>query len=80
MMVNKGKTDIIHFRQRNEPRSDFKFYYGEFVLQTVDKYKYLGCVLDEFLDFTCTMGILAESSTRALGAVINKCLKQSNLS
>ena len=51
MMVNNDKTNIIHFRQWNEPRSNFKFYSGEFVLQTVDKYKYLGCVLDEFLDF-----------------------------
>ncbi len=39
---------------------------------TVNQYKYLGLVLDEFLECNITEGILADSGSRALRAIYNK--------
>ena len=37
-----------------------------------EKYKYLGCVLNEFLDYTSTSKILSDAASRALGSVVTK--------
>ena len=41
-------------------------------IEMAEKYKYLGCVFNETLDYTCTAKILADAASRALGSVINK--------
>ena len=41
-------------------------------LEVVSQYKYLGLVLNEFLDFSITAALLAESAGRALGAIYSK--------
>ena len=79
MSINEEKTNIVHFRRKSEPQDSFGFSFGDTVLNTVDKYKYLGCVLNEFLDYSCTMDILAESSSRALASIINTSIKESSL-
>ena len=38
-----------------------------------DKYKYLGLVLNVFLDFSMTAKLVAQSASRALGLLIAKC-------
>ncbi len=47
------------------------------MLNIVDRYKYLGVVLQENLDFKITEEVLAGAAGRALGAIISKfkCLK-----
>jgi hypothetical protein len=42
------------------------------VLKTVESYRYLGLVLNEFLVFDKSVEILSESAGRALGAIIGK--------
>ncbi len=55
------------------PRSPFLFTLGNETLKVVDRYTYLGLVLQEHLDFNVTAKIVAQSASRALGLVICKC-------
>ena len=80
MKINQEKTQIVHFRRAKIPCTEFQFSIGKDSLTVSSKYKYLGCVLNETLDFTITADTLSDSAGRALGAVINKCLKKNNLS
>jgi hypothetical protein len=41
-------------------------------LQIVQRYKYLGLVFDEYLNYKVSAEVLADSGGRALGAIINK--------
>ncbi len=42
-------------------------------LETVDKYKYLGVFIDEYLTYKKAAEILSAAAGRALGGMINKC-------
>ncbi len=44
-----------------------------------DSYKYLGCILDETLDFSVTVKVLAGAASHALGAIIAKYHKAGRL-
>ncbi len=46
---------------------------GETVLYTIKQYKYLGLVLNQFVDFNITAQVLSDAANRALGSIINKC-------
>ena len=71
--VNQEKTQIVHFRIPSQCKSKYIFKYGnENTIQIVDKYRYLGIVLDEFLNFDATINLLSESGSRALGGLIGK--------
>ena len=72
MTVNVSKTKVIHFRIKSQFRTNFKFLIGDNEIEVVEKYKYLGLVLDEHLDFNVTTSVLAGSAGRALGAVSTK--------
>ncbi len=72
MQVNQDKTNVIHFRRRNDPRTQHIFTCGVFNLEVVEKYKYLGCVLDESLDYNTTSKVLSNAASRALGSIISK--------
>ena len=54
MNVNIGKTKIIHFRKKRVLRTEFEFHFGTSKLEICENYKYLGVVLNEFVDFTET--------------------------
>ena len=53
-------------------RSSFQFKCGESPIEYTDKYKYLGLVLNEHLDYNITAKYVAQSATRALGLLISK--------
>ena len=72
LLVNNQKTNVVHFRPKNTDRTSIQFCYGDNVLQVVNKYKYLGIVLDEFLDFSTSAELLADAGGRAFGALRNK--------
>ena len=38
-------------------------------------YKYLGCTINDFLDYSFTVNKLAEAAGRALGSLISKMIK-----
>ena len=75
MVVNETKTQIVHFRGPNIDRTNFVFQYNDKILDVVPRYKYLGVVLDEFLNFDVTAGTLSDAAGRALGAVISRIHK-----
>ena len=68
LTVNKDKTKIVHFRKPQQPRNQYGFKYGSDILEIVDKYKYLGTVLNEYLNFNITADVLAGAGGRALGS------------
>ena len=72
ILVNTVKSKVVHFRKNSQARSEFEFTLGEHVLNYVENYKYLGVVLNEFLDFTVTCNNLAQSASRALGEINSK--------
>ena len=52
LCINESKTKIVHFRVGPAtPRACYIFKCGDKLLETVDKYRYLGIVLNEFLAF-----------------------------
>jgi hypothetical protein len=51
----------------------FAFKCGDDCIQNCSDYKYLGLVLNEFLDYNITAKSVALSANRALGLVIAKC-------
>ncbi len=75
MRVNIKKTKIILFRTKTQPRTDFNFMFNNEIVECVDKYKYLGIILDQYLDFNITATVLASSASRALGSIYTKFAK-----
>lgn len=67
MVVNPTKSHVVHFRPQRCPKTNFVFKYAGEDILIVSRYKYLGVVLDEFLDFNITATVLADSAGRALG-------------
>ncbi len=66
------KTNIVHFRRKRKPQTTFKFKFENNSLNIVDRYKYLGVVLQENLDFKITEEVLADATGRAITVKICK--------
>ena len=72
MKVNSKKSNVVHFRPKSCQMTDYSFTYDTETIEIVTKYKYLGLIFDEFLDYNATAAVLADSAGRALGAIYNK--------
>ena len=59
MCVNEAKTQVMHFRSNQTPRTNDEFIYNGKPLDIVDHYRYMGLDLNEKLDFTHTANTLA---------------------
>jgi hypothetical protein len=70
--VNSDKSQVVHFRTPSIPQSSFSFTCGSCQIKTVDRYKYLGLIIHQFLDFKITADAVAKSASRALGLLIAK--------
>jgi len=70
--VNTSKSKIMHFRKKSKPVCDYTFKLGNEDVEIVSKYKYLGIILDEHIDYRVTSEVLASASGRALGSIISK--------
>ena len=79
MRVNIKKTKVVHFRVASQNRTNFHFKFNEEEINCVEKYKYLGVILQENLDFNVTASVLAGSGSRALGGIISKFKKLKGL-
>ncbi len=62
----------MHFRGKCITCTKFNFKFDHNELKIVDRYKYLGIILQENLDYNITTYVLAGAAGRALGAVISK--------
>ena len=76
MSVNISKTKVVHFRKNNKVLTDFEFKLGDSILEVCHKYKYLGVILNEFLDFTETANVLSEYAGRAFSMLVSNLYKQ----
>ena len=76
MSVNISKTKVVHFRKKNKAITDFEFKLGDSILEICHKYKYLGVILNEFLDFTETANVLSESAGRAFSMLVSNLYKR----
>ncbi len=72
LKVNTDKTKVVHFRSKRKRCTEFNFTFDNSPLNVVNKYKYLGVILEEHLDFNLTSSVLANAAGRALGSVISK--------
>ncbi len=72
MKINNDKTKVIHFRKKSTKIAIVIFQLGEHEVKKVDKYKYLGVYLDEYLDYQTIANTLSSATGRALGSVISK--------
>ena len=74
LIVNPGKSKVVHFRNPPKQQCDFNFQLGNDgpKLEIVENYKYLGTFFDEYLTFTKATEVLNAAANRALGGMINK--------
>lgn len=79
LSINAQKSQIMHFRKSRKNVTKFVFKIGKEVLKITDKYKYLGVVLHENLNFSCTTEVLANSAGRAFGSIMSKFKQMKNM-
>ena len=72
LIINSDKSQIRHFRNRRNSQTNKVFRLGEVEIKIVEKYKYLGIILDEYLNYNITAETLCSSASRALGALHSK--------
>ena len=72
MQINTDKTKVIHYRNQSVQKSNYVFKYGSSIVEYTQFYKYLGLVIDKFLDYTVTAKYIAQLATRALELLISK--------
>ncbi len=72
MMVNESKTKIVHLRNNVTHCTNVCFKLSGNVLNKVEKYRYFGVILNEYLEYDTIATILSEASGRAVGAVLAK--------
>lgn len=72
MMVNLGKTKLVHFRRPSTPRTDRILYFNNNALDVVQEYRYLGLQITEHLDLNHMAKCVANAASRSLGLVIAK--------
>ena len=77
---NNQKSQVVHYRKKRRNQTTFKFSLSNHEIKVVDRYKYLGIILQENLDYTATSEVLAGAGGRALGFLLNKYKKLNGLS
>ena len=72
LLVNLGKTKIVHYRPTRKHQTKFSFKWGDQDIEIVKGYKYLGVFLDEHLNFETHCRNISSSAGRALGKILSK--------
>ena len=70
LKINVTKTKIMHFRKNSANQSYYQFHIGSQNISYCDTYRYLGMELNDTLDYTHSVNILSDASSRALRALI----------
>ena len=79
MEVNINKTKIIHFRKKCCERNHVDFYLSGLNIEICENYKYLGIILNEFLDFTETANVLSVAAGRAFSSLVTNLYNKTDL-
>ena len=72
MTINEEKSNVIHFRPNSVNRTESVFTFGDKQLKTVDRYKYLGLLMTEHLNYEEMAKHVAKSASRALSLLVTK--------
>ena len=72
MNVNLDKTKVVQFRRATCEVTKFKFMFNFEALEIVPSYRYLGLDINEHLDFSHSVSLLADAAGRALGSLVAK--------
>ena len=73
--VNLAKTNILHIRSKRKMQSRFVFIFNRRPVSYCQFYKYLGCYINEHLDYNYTSEMQSDSAGRALSSIITKLIK-----
>ena len=73
LRVNGSKCGVIHFRRKGEESSKASFNVGQEAIRMVQEYKYLGCVVDEYLGYKSMIEARAKAGMKALYAWLQRC-------
>ncbi len=66
MSINETKTNVVHFRNKHQLKTQYVFKVGNNSLNVVDRYKYLVIILNTFLEFEVTASTLRSYSPHKL--------------
>ncbi len=80
VVINEQKSKIMHFRNKCTPVTKVKFTCGDKQIDKCAQYKYLGLMLNEYLDYNKIADYVAQSAHRALGLLIAKDSSQGGFS
>jgi len=72
LVVNNSKTNVIHFRREGQNVTNFNFTLWNQPVAVIETYRYLGLVVNEFMDITKTVQVLINAASRAYGSMLNK--------
>ena len=73
--VNLAKTNILHIREKRKSQSNYMFIFNKRPVPYCKSYKYLGCCINEHLDFNYSSNIQVDAAGRALNSLICKMIK-----
>ena len=71
--VNVEKCGVMHLRRKGVKRSDKRFYVSGEEIKVMEKYKYLGCVVDEYLSNVRMVEERAKAGAKALSEWLRRC-------
>jgi hypothetical protein len=72
LQINETKSNVVHFRPASVARTQYAFHVKDSAIEIVDRYKYLGVLLTEFLDYNESVKVIIKCASRAFGAVVAK--------
>ena len=79
MEINSKKTQILHVRNYQIPRSTYQFSCGDWLLNYTDTYKYLGYMIHEHLCETKNVEIMTACASRSFGRIHSIFKKMGNM-
>ena len=71
--VSVEKCEVMHLRRKGVKRSDEKFQVGSEEIKVMGEYKYLGCVVDEYLSNVRMVEERAKAGAKALSDWLTRC-------
>ena len=71
--VSELNSNIVHYRPISVPRTKEVFRCGNFQLDIASDYRYLGFVINENLDYSKGIKVIADAASRSFGAIVSKC-------
>ena len=71
--VNVEECGVMHLRRKGVKRSDERFHVGGKEFKVMEEYKYLGCVVDEYLSNVKMVEERAKAGAKTLSDWLRRC-------